>query len=55
MAFDLVFCWPGAGVRWMFYRGKRPFKQLSEDIILNSAIGAMTLALVVGGVYALVK
>lgn len=51
MIFDLIFCWPGAGIRWMSHRGKVPFKNLCDDIIKNSAIGAMTIAVLVGIVY----
>lgn len=54
LIFDLIFCWPGAGIRWIFLRKKKNFKQLSEDIFLNSAIGAGVIALIVGGIYSLI-
>lgn len=51
--FDLIFCWPGAGLRWVFHRGKVPFKVLCNDVIKNSAIGAMSIAVLLGLIYSL--
>ncbi len=30
---DLVFSYPGAGIRWLWHRGKIPYKKLLEDDI----------------------
>lgn len=34
-----------------FYRGKVPYKELTGDIIINSAIGAMSVATIAGLAY----
>ena len=36
---NIVFCFPGAGLRWIWHRGKIPYKTLiSEDFTYNAGI-----------------
>ena len=51
----LTFCWPGATVRWLFLHKKKTFKEILDDVNLNTAIGIIVLSSIVGVIYINIK
>jgi len=45
---DVVLNYPGAAIRWVLLRGKKPLSVLKKDPELNSFIAIVAIALIVG-------
>ena len=45
---ELIFCWPGALVRWLFLHKKKNFEEIFNDLYINAIVGITIISSVVG-------